>query len=189
MVCDVDDRLLDFIAHKFHLVLRGQNGGRLALLAGSVPDAHLDRAGVSLLAMGAKVLEQQRIVTVALDSMGAVEDALTPARRPTVQGIGSVVLDQLDLLAVQVFDDAVLDTVGDTANGCAVVWGVVLDILLLRGETEHNVLAADAEFLDDGAQRQEGELGLFGSRHGGDVMYRTVELVTKRELILLLRGG
>lgn len=183
MVRDVDDRLLDFVAHEFHLVLCGQNGGRLALLAGCVPDAHLDRAGVSLLAMGGKVLEQQGVVTVALDGMGAVEDALTPARRPAVQGIGSVVLDQLDLLAVQVFDDAVLDTVGDTANGCAIVCGVVLDILLLRGETEHDVVVADAEFLDDGAQRQEGELGLLGGRHGGDFMYRKVVLVTKRELI------
>lgn len=174
MVCDVDNCLLGLVADKLDFVFGCQHGGRLALLAGRVPHAHLDGTGVSLLTVLAEVLEQESIATMALDGMRAVKDALTPTRRAAVQGIRSIVLGQLDRLSVQLIDNAVLDTVGHTANGRAVVCSVILDILLLRGEAKHDVVATDAEFLDNSAERQESEFGLFGGRHGAGDMYRTV---------------
>lgn len=166
VVGDIDYSLLALVANEFHLVLGRQHGLGVTLLAGGVPYAHLDGTGVPLLTIFAQVLEQQGVVAIAPDSVWTVKHALTPTLLTTMQGIGAVILRQLDLLAIQVLDQTILDAVCNAADGGTIVWGVVLDIVLLRGETQNDVLVADSELLDDGAQRQEGEYSLFGNGHG-----------------------
>jgi hypothetical protein len=170
VVGDVDHCLLAFITDKLHLVLGRQHtlGRPLALLARRVPDPHLDGAGVSLLAILAEVLEEQGVAAMALDGVRSVKHTLPPARWAAVQRIGPIVAGQMNLLAIQVVDNAVLDAVGDPTDRRAVMRGVVLNIVVLRREAQYDVGAADAEFLDDGAQGDEGEFGeLGGGGHGG----------------------
>lgn len=159
VVGDVDHRLLALITDKLHLVLGRQHalGRAIDLLARCVPDPHLDGTGVPLLAILAEVLEEQSVVAIALDGVRTIEDTLAPALLAAMQRIGPIVASQLNLLAIQVVDDAVLNTVGDPANRGAVVRGVVLDIVVLRREAQYDVGAADAELLDDGAQGNEFE--------------------------------
>lgn len=166
VVGEVDYSLLALIPNEFHLVLGRQDGLGVTLLAGGVPHAHLDSTGVPLLPISAEVLEQQGVVAMALNGVWTVKDALTPTLLTTMQGIGAVVLRQLDLLAIQILNQAILDAVCNAADGGTIVRGVVLDIILLRGETQNDVLATDTELLDDGAQRQEGECSLFGGHDG-----------------------
>lgn len=151
MVGEVDYSLLAFITNEFHLILSRQDGLGITLLTGGVPHAHLDSTGVHLLTISAKVLEQQSVVAIALNGVGTVKDALTPTLLTPMQGIGAVVLGQLDLLAIQVLNQAILDTVCNAADGGTIVRGVVLDIILLRGETQNDVLVTDPELLNDGA--------------------------------------
>lgn len=166
VVGDVDNCLFTLIANKFHLVLGREN--RLdVLLASGVPDAHLDGTRIPLFRIDASVLEEQGVATMALDGVRAIKDTLTPAFLAAVQGIRSFILSQLILTSVQVLDETVLDPVGDAPDGGAVVRGVVLDIMVLCGEAQNDVFAADAELLDDGAQGQEGEFSLFGGGHRG----------------------
>lgn len=153
VVGEVDYSLLALVTSEFHLVLGRQDGLGIALLAGGVPHTHLDRTRVPLLAIFANVLEQQGVVAIALDGVRTVKDALTPTLLTTMQRIGAIVLLQLDLLAIQVLNQTILNAVCNAANGGTIVRGVVLDIIILRGETQNEILAADTEFLDDGAQR------------------------------------
>lgn len=163
MVGNVDRRLLALIAHKLDLVLGRQH--RLGtvrpdiVLAGDIPDADLDGARIALLAVLAEVLEEQGVPAPALDGVGPVEDALPPAVDAAVQRVGAVVLRQRVVLAVEMHR-RVLDAVGDAADRGAEVRGVVVDVELLRGKAEHDVVAADAELLDDGAEGEKGE-GVF----------------------------
>ena len=135
MVGEVDYSLLALVASEFYLVLGRQDGLGVTLLAGGVPHAHLDGTGVPLLTIFAKVLEQQGVVAIALNGVWTVKDALTPTLLTTMQGIGTVILRQLDLLAIQLLDQTILDAVRDAADGGTIVRGVVLDIVILRGET------------------------------------------------------
>ena len=169
VVGDVDSRLLALITDKLHLVFSRQDRHGLSLLTGSVPDAHLNGTGVSLLPIDVAVLVKQSVAAMTLDGVGPIEHALTPALLTTVQGIGAIVLRELALFTVQAVNEAVLDTVGDTTDGGAVVRGVVLLIVVLSGEAQDDILTADAELLDDGTQGQEGEFGLFGGGHGCDL--------------------
>lgn len=177
VVGEVDYSLLALVANEFHLVLGRQDGLGVALLAGGVPHAHLDSTGVPLLTIFAKVLEQQSVMAIALDGVWTVKDALTPTLLTTMQGIGTVILRQLDFLAIQLLDQTILDAVRDAADGGTIVRGVVLDIVILRGETQNDVLAADTEFLNDGAQRQEGKCSLFRGRHDEISFYFSSEMV------------
>ena len=182
VVGEVDYSLFALVANEFHLVLSRQDGLGIALLAGGVPHTHLDGTGVPLLTIFAKVLEQQGVMAIALDGVWTVKDALTPTLLTTMQGIGAVILRQLDLLAIQVLDQTILDAVRDAADGGTIVRGVMLDIVILRGETQNDVLAADAEFLNDGAQRQEGKCSLFGGRHDEILYFSLEEMVGERRL-------
>lgn len=169
MVGEIDDRLFTLLADEFHLVLGRQDSlGRAALflLAGRIPNADLDRPGISLLGILTQILEEQSIATVVLDGMRAIKHPLPPTLLAAVQGIGAIILQELIFTPIEVLNDTILDAIRDTADGGSKVRGVVVDIVVLRGEAEHDVLAADAELLDDGAQGQEGELCLFGGGHG-----------------------
>lgn len=167
VVGDVDDSLVTFVTDKLHLILCCQDRLVLVLLARRVPNADLNGAWVSFFTVGAEVLEEQGVAAMALDRVRAIKDSLPPAILTTVQGIGTVVLRETIFTTVQVLNHGVLDTVGDATDRGTEVRGVVLDIVVLRGEAQDDVLATDAELLDDGAERQEGELGLFGGGHDG----------------------
>lgn len=165
MVGDIDNRLLTFITNKLHLILSRQNGLRLTLLAGSVPDTHLDSTRVPLLSILAAILEQEGVTAMALNSMRAIEDTLSPTSRASVQGIGAVILIELILASIEDIYVAIFDAVGDASDRGAIVRGVVLDVVVLRGEAENDILPADAELLNNRAEGQEGEFCLFGGGH------------------------
>lgn len=100
VVRDINNRLLTLITNKLNLILRRQNGLRLALLTSRIPNAHLNGTRIPLLAINTAVLEQEGIAAMTLDSMRAVKDTLPPARGPAVQGIGPIVLIELVLAAI-----------------------------------------------------------------------------------------
>lgn len=165
VVGDVDNGLFTLITDKLHLVFHGQDGRRITLFAGRVPDAHLHGTGVILLAVDVAVFEQQSVTVMTLDSVGTIEDALAPTLLTTMQSIDAIILSELVLLPVQVLDQTVLDSVGNTADGGAIVCSVVLLVVLLSRETQHDILSADAEFLDDRSQGEESEFSLFRGGH------------------------
>lgn len=168
MVGDVDDSLLTLVAHELHLILGSQDRLGLILLAGRVPDTHLDGARIPFLTINTAILEQQGVTAMAVDRVRAIEDALPPTLFTAVQGIGTVILSESILTAVQILNETILDAVGNATDRGAEVRGVVLDVVLLRGEAQNDVLAGDAELLNDGAERQEGKLGLFWGGHDDD---------------------
>ena len=60
---------------------------------------------------------------------------------------------------IQVVDDAVFDTVGDTTDGSTEMRRVVFGVVFLGVEAQDDVLTGDAEFLDDGSEGEEGKGG------------------------------
>lgn len=167
VVGDVDDSLVTFVTDKLHLILGCQDCLGLVLLAGLVPNTDLNGAWVSFFTVDAAVLEEQGVAAMALDRVRAIKDSLSPTILTAVQGIGAVILRETIFTTVQALNNGILDTVGDATDRGTEVRGVVLDIVALRGEAQNDVLATDAELLDDGTERQEGKLGLFGGGHDG----------------------
>jgi hypothetical protein len=167
VVGEIDNGFLALVANEFRLVLGRQHNLGVILLAGNVPDAHFDGPRVPLLAISADIFEQLGVMTVALDGVGTVKYAFAPTCLTTMQCIGAIVLRQLNFLAIEVLDQAIFDAIRNPTDGCTVVWGVVFHVVLLRGETQNDVLAIDTELLDDGAQRQEFKCGLFGGHDLG----------------------
>ena len=168
MVGKIDNRLLTLRTDKLHLILNRQDSLGLLpihiLLTSHVPHPQLHSPGVPLLAIQTLVPKQQRIPPLSFHRMRAIENPLSPTLLAPVQRIRPVVLGERVLAPVQVLDHPVLDAVGDPADGGAVMRRVVLRVLLLRFEAQDEVVAVDAEFLDYGSQREEGEGRFFG--HG-----------------------
>jgi hypothetical protein len=178
VVRHVDGRLIG-AANQLRLVLNPQHNHLLAvlhLLANGVHHARLDGAGETLIAVLADQRELDALATLETlhprnlphaDGGGPVPDLLAPADDAAVQVVRPVVGGQcVGLAAVDVLELGVLDAVGDAADGLAEEGGVVALVLRLLGEALHDVDAADAELLDDGAQGQEGD-GCVGHFCGG----------------------
>lgn len=163
VVGKVDHRLLAFSPHNLNLIFGSQHrlgvGSIQILLAGRIPHAQLDRTRVALFTIRAEVLKEQRILPVAIHGMRTIKHTLSPPSLAAVDGIGSVVFGKSVIPAIQVVDDAVFDTVGDTADGSTEMWCVVFGVVFLGIEAQDDVLTGDAEFLDDGPEGEEGERG------------------------------
>lgn len=149
VVGHVDNGLLTLVPDQLHLVLDVDDGDAVVVLD-VVEDADLDGARVAAVHVRAGVGVEQGVLAGALQQRGALKVAPPPAAAAAVQGVRSVVGLQLVGLAVQALDDAVADAVGDAADGGAEpgVQGIVSIFLV---EAEHDVLAGDGQFLDDGA--------------------------------------
>lgn len=164
MIGDVDGRFFDLVPDVLDLILDLQDG--LAIhLAGRIPDPKLDRAGIVLLAIPADIFEKNALRAIPVHGLGSVKDPFVPAFRPAVQRVGPVVLGQGVRLAIEIAENAVLETIGHAADGRPEEGLVVPDIILLRGESLHDVVAVHLELLDDCSQREEGEGGFLRIRH------------------------
>ena len=161
MIGHIDDGLVALIADKLDFVLDRQDSLRArtahVLLTGHIPHPHLDGTRESLLTIRTAILEQQCILAIALDCVGPIKDALPPAVHAAMERIGAVILGQLVVAAIEIVNNTILNAVGDATNGGAEVGRVVFDVVILGREAEHDVLVADAELLDDGAEGEEGE--------------------------------
>ena len=158
MVRDIDDSFLTLITNQFHLVLGSQGGLLVPLGTGRVPDPQLHGTRVTFFAIMAHILEQHGLSSIADHRVGTIKDPGSPTLDAAVDGIGPAVFRQGILVsAIQIVKHCILDSVGDTAHGLAKMGIVVLRVEGLGGETEDNVAPRYTEFLDDSAQRQEGE--------------------------------
>jgi hypothetical protein len=182
VVCDRNDRLFNLVTYKLNLVLNLKFRvflSTLGLVAGNVPHAKLDCARVPLLAVLAQVLELNSFGSISADGDRSLKGSLSPALGSSVQRIRSVVGSELVRLSVQALNLGILDAVGHAANGLAKE-GRVFGLVGLRGrETLHNVVPRNAEFLDDGALRQECK-GVLGA-HFCFVVWVGVMVMQRRE--------
>ena len=170
MIRHTNDRLLTLISNKLHFILHLQDGLVLPiflLLARSIPESQLNRSWISFLPILAQVSEFQSLLSIPVDRLGARENPRVPAFLSTMQRIWTfLLLGESVRLAIQVIHNCILDAVACPADGGAKVRGVVFLVVLLGREALDNVVASDAELLDDAAQGEECESGfLFSGGH------------------------
>lgn len=169
VVGHVDDGLLG-TTDQLGLILQAQHDGLMAPLADlSRGVNHLDQdlAGEPLVAVLAAERELDGLapLQVALEPGHAADPEglrpvpypLAPALEAAVQGVRAVVRgERVRVTAVHGVDLGARDAVRDAADRLAEEGPVVRHVELLRREALDDILAADFEGLDDGAQGQEG---------------------------------
>lgn len=169
VIRDIHNRLLTLIPDEFNFILHLQDRlGRRSidlLLSRRVPHPRLDRPRISLIAILAKILEVQGGFSIPRDGQRPLPHMFVPPLFASMQRIGAVVGRERVFFAIQSLYDSVLDPVGEAADGCPEIGRVVVDVLFLSGEPLHDVVAIDAELLDDGAQGQECEGGCILGSH------------------------
>ncbi len=156
VVCDADDCFFAFVTDEFDLVFDFQH--RLPIFhTPHAPDFALHRPWIPLLHVLTHIPKHDPLLAMSIHRLRPFEILLAPPMQSSMQAIGPVICSEVVGLAIQIVQLCIFDPVSRAADCLAKVGRVVRLVQVRFGEAEHDVVACDAEFLDDGALGEEGK--------------------------------